>query len=407
MKVENIQTVLGFDGFIIDRITFSEGFVKAFYRRDRRKSMRCPKCGRIMGKNRTITREVYDLPIGSALCVCVQIETAQGKCSACGASKTFMPDGIEENATATRRLQRFVNGLCRSMSPADVSGILPFSDDTIRRWDMKILQEDFGEVNLDNVWHLLIDEKSIGKRHRYETLVLDGETGELLYMNKGKGYDSVKPFFEQMTPEQRENIEIACMDRNASYSKAVKEFCPNAKINYDKFHIVKNLNEAVDQVRREETTKAVQENKPIIKGERYNLLRHRENLHSDQRQSLAELLSLNKSICAAYILKESFRQFWDYTYLKSASKFLARWTMQAVEGGLKPLVRFGQGLLRDKRELLNSLKYGYTNAAMERFNGTVARVIARGFGYRNMNYLFLKLRQQSVKTNNFSSANLR
>ena len=87
MKVENIQTVLGFDGFIIDRITFSEGFVKAFYRRDRRKSMRCPKCGRIMGKNRTITREVYDLPIGSALCVRVQIETAQGKCSACGASK--------------------------------------------------------------------------------------------------------------------------------------------------------------------------------------------------------------------------------------------------------------------------------------------------------------------------------
>ena len=61
----------------------------------------------------------------------------------------------------------------------------------------------------------------------------DGWTpmGELLYMNKGKGDDSVKPFFEQMTPEQRKNIEIACMDRNASYSKAVKEFCPNAEIN--------------------------------------------------------------------------------------------------------------------------------------------------------------------------------
>lgn len=176
------------------------------------------------------------------------------------------------------------------MAPPHVAEILPYSEDTIRRWDMNILKEELGEINLDNVHHLLIDEKSIGKNHRYVTSVLDAETGELLFMEKGKGYESIKPFFEKMTQKQRENIEFACRDRNASYPKAVKEFCPNAVVVYDRFHIVKSLNAAVDQVRREETAKAIRQKKPIIKGERFNLLRHRDKLDKDQRKRLDELL---------------------------------------------------------------------------------------------------------------------
>lgn len=360
-----------------------------------------------MGKNKPIFRKVYDLPIGTALDVVIHIETFQGKCAHCGTSKTFLPVGISEKATATGRLQKYASGLCRWMAPTQVAEMIPYSEDTIRRWDMNILQEEWGQINFDNVRCILIDEKSIGKNHRYVTLVLDAETGELLFMEKGKGYESIKPFFEKMTQKQRENIAFACMDRNASYPKAVKEFCPNAVVVFDKFHIVKNLNEAVDQVRREETAKAIRQKKSIIKGERFNLLRHRDKLNEDQKRSLDELLALNKPICAAYILKESFRELWHYTYIGSASKFLSHWVMQAVEGGLNPLIRFGRGLLRDKSELLASLQFGYTNAAMERFNGTVARIISRGFGYKNLDHLFLKLRQHSINIPNFKSAILR
>jgi transposase len=78
---------------------------------------------------------------------------------------------------------------------------------------------------------------------------------------------------------------------------------------YDKFHIVKNPNDAVDQVRREETAHAEKENKPIIKGERYNILRNSENLKPEQRVRLQELLDLNTNIHNAYILKEAFLDF--------------------------------------------------------------------------------------------------
>ena len=197
------------------------------------------------------------------------------------------------------------------------------------------------------------------------------------------------------------------MDRNGSYPNVVRKYCPNVEIVYDKFHIVKNLNDAVDQVRREETRKAKEKKKPIIKGERYNLLRHSENLKPEQRVNLQTLLDLNENINAACMLKETFRNFWTYSYLGCARKFLS-WRMAlALESGLRPMIKFGTGLLGDVRRLLNILKFGMSNASMERFNATVSRVLARGHGYRDERYLFLKLRQQSFKKQLFQAAIMR
>jgi len=226
-------------------------------------------------------------------------------------------------------------------------------------------------------------------------------------MAKGKSSDSLTPFFEKMPINVRRQVIVACMDRSAAYKSVVQKFCPHAAIVYDKFPIVKNLNEAVDEVRREETRKAERDNKPIVKGERYNILRNRENWKPEQRVSLKALLTLNENINRAYMLKEAFRDFWSYRSLGSARKFLSWWLSVALESELRPLINFGVGVCRDHRELLNVWRWGATNAAMERFNGKVALVIARGHGYRDQRYLFLKLRQQACKYDNFASAILR
>jgi len=194
MNIEGFETLLGFKGFIIDKITFSPVIVQIDLHRDRRRNMTCPHCHRRMAPNKTIRRTVYDLPIGTALCVNINLETTQGKCPHGKQSKTFLPNEVEEKATATKRLKLFASALCQFMTAKEVSNILPFSDDTIRRWDKEILEQQFGEVDLSNVKVLLIDEKSIGAGHNYVTLVLDGETGELLYKAKGKSSDSLTPF---------------------------------------------------------------------------------------------------------------------------------------------------------------------------------------------------------------------
>ena len=115
----------------------------------------------------------------------------------------------------------------------------------------------------------------------------------------------------------------------------------------------------------------------------------------------------NENFNSAYLLKVVFRDFWTYQHFGYARKFLSWWMSLALESGLKPLIRFGQGVCRNWQELVNVLRFKYTNAAMERFNGTVAKVIARGHGYRDQRYLFLKLRQQLIKNTTFQSAILR
>jgi transposase len=407
MKIVGIYKLFGFAGFIIHKVTFSSETVHISMHRNGRLRMPCPHCNRSMTENKKVIRTVQDLPIGTAFCVQITINTKQGQCSHCGHSKTFMPDQVVGKATATKRLKQYASYLCSLMPATDVARILPYSDDTIRRWDKEVLEEQFGQVDLSKVKPILIDEKSIGRWYNYITLVLDAETGELLYMGKGKSADSLKPFFEKMSEDIREQIVTACMDRAAAYKSVVEKFCRFAMIIYDKFHIVKNLNEAVDEVRREETRKAEAEKKPFVKGERYNILRNSENLKPEQRVSLQALLDLNENINSAYMLKEAFRHFWDYQHFGYARKFLSWWMGLALESGLRPMIRFGVGINKDQRELLNVLQFGFTNAAMERFNGTVAKVIARGHGYKDQRYLFLKLRQQAIKKQQFLSAILR
>ena len=310
MQIDGLDKLLGFKGFIIDKITFSPDIVQYHLHRDRRRKMVCPNCCRNMSFNKSITRTVSDLPIGTARCVKITFDTQQGKCS-CGHTKTFLPDEVDEKATATKRLKIYASELCRYMTASEVSHLLPFSDDTIRRWDKEVLEKQLGKVDLSKVQRLLIDEKSIGKHHKYITLVLDAETGELLYLGKGKSSASLSPFFEKMPENIRQNIVIACMDRTAAYKGVVQKFCPNAVIVYDKFHIVKNLNEAVDQVRREETKKVEKEKTPMIKGERYAILWSRENLKPEQRVSLQTLLKLNEHNNAAYMSLQKKENFYN------------------------------------------------------------------------------------------------
>ena len=165
MHIEGFEQLLGFKGFIIDKITYSPEMVQHNIHRDRRRTMVCPHCCRNMSFNKSITRTVFDLPIGTARCVNITFETQQGKCS-CGHTKTFLPDEVDEKATATKRLKRYASALCRFMTASEVSHLLPFSDDTIRRWDKEVLEKQLGKVDLSKVQRLLIDEKSIGKHHQ-------------------------------------------------------------------------------------------------------------------------------------------------------------------------------------------------------------------------------------------------
>lgn len=384
-----------FSGWVIQEIQVTREIAVVKLHRDKRLNIYCPHCIRKAGLNRQVTQAAYDLPLGPVSLVMIQYEALQGYCNHCKNHFTLHPPGIDSYAHATRRLMHYVCRLCRFMPASKIPFFLPISASTARRWDKRILAKHLSKPDLDNLRVVLIDEKSIGARHQYITVVINGETGDVLHLAEGKKKAALESFFQKLSVQQIKNITAFGIDRAGAYKAVIQEYAPDAQIVFDKFHIVSNLNSAVDEVRRSEWRSADKQDKTFIKGQRFNLLRNAHNLKDDQCDKLARLFEENKALFQAYLLKDAFSTLWTYVRPKWASKFLDNWIEWAKETGLKPLIKFAKGVDRDRDEILAWIKHRVTSAKLEAFNATISRIVKRACGYRDLEYLYLKIRQEA------------
>ena len=397
MYVRGIRALFRFAGYVVSSISMTSDLVQVNLRRDGRRRLACPACGATMGSSRTKFQTARDLPLGTALSVLLVYEVVQGHCSACGAWATIHPGGVDDHARATRRLMEFVSRLARHLPLTAVKEVVGIDDATAFRWDLAILKQNLPPPKLDDLRILLIDEKAVRKHHGYVTLVMNGVSGELLYMAEGKKKESLQGFFDPLNKAQKASIVAVGMDRAGAYHDVVQEQLPDAAIVFDKFHLIANYHAVIDEVRRSEGRQASAEQKDVIKGQRYNLFRNPANRTSAQRQSLMNLLHMNRNLATVYLLKDAFKKLWDYQRRGPAGKYLARWVRWAAVSGVEALRHFGRKLLKARNEILNFCKHRITTGPLEGFNNTVSRIIHRACGVRSLDYLFLKLRQESLE----------
>lgn len=397
MYVRGIRSLFRFAGYVVSKISMSSSLVQVNLRRDKRLGLKCPACGGAMHCNRVILQTARDLPLGTALNVLLVYEAVQGRCRSCGGFSTIRPPGIEAHGRATRRLMEFVARCARRLPLAHIQELLPVDDATAFRWDQAVLREKLPPPALDGLRILLIDEKAIHRHHGYVTLVMNGQSGELLYLAQGKKKESLQGFFDQLSAAQKASIAAVGMDRAGAYYQVVKEQLPQADIVFDKFHLIANYHAVIDEVRRQEWHKANAADKHVIKGQRYNLFANPDSRTPEQTQSLKALLKMNRNLNAVHILKDALRELWEYRYPKSAAKYLARWAGWAKHSGIKAVQGFAASLLKVQQEVLNFCRHRITIGPLEAFNNTVARIIHRACGMDNLDYLFMKLRQESLE----------
>lgn len=412
LNVRGLRTMFPFAGYRVDKVIFSEDLVQVNLQPDRRHRLACPECGTTMGCNRTTVHMARDLPMGLARQVLIFYPARQGRCRKCRTVSTIHPGGIDSRRRATDRLMRLATALSVHMPATAVACFLPSSDSTIRRWDKHVLNSILPPPDLDSLRYLMVDEKSIGKGHQYMTIVLNGDTGELLHIAEGKKKESLNRFFETLTEAQKASIQAVCVDRSGAYVACVEEELPDAEIVYDKFHLMMNLNHTVDLVRRQEWNKArktvdgetevqAKERKDkatFIKGQRYNLLRRPENNKPQQQQRLEELLAVNEPLSKAYILLDDFRNTLSQAHVGNARRALRLWITTAMASGLDPIIRFAKGVKKHLRRVINAIRFRLNNGRMEGFNNLVSRVIHKACGLHDPAYLKLKLRHQAIKT---------
>jgi transposase len=233
--------------------------------------------------------------------------------------------------TYSRAFERYGLELSRRMTIKDVAKHLGVGWDVIKEIQKRDLSRRYAKPKLKHLRHIAIDEIAIAKGHRYLTVVLDLETGAVVFVGDGKGADALKPFWRRLRGSRAKIVAVA-MDMSGGYRAAVSAHLPKATIVFDHFHVVKLFNDKLSQLRRDlyrEATEVL--HKEVLKGTRWLLLKDPEDLDEqrDERRRLEEALALNKSLAVAYYMKEDLRRFWDQPGKRFATAFLNDWIKRA------------------------------------------------------------------------------
>lgn len=230
-----------------------------------------------------------------------------------------------------------------------------------------------------------IDEISYCKRHKYATVVYDLDRSCVLWVGQGKGRETIDKFFtEALSKYQKTQIKWASCDMSQAYIGAIEYHCPNAKLVLDRFHIVKALNDAVDQVRKEQWRQADPDERKALKGLRWLLFKHSSNRSKKDSRTLNALRKGNRRIHRAWVLKDEFEQFWDYKATWAAKRFLKRWMTTALKSRLESIRKFVKTLKKHMSRIITFIECRLTNAVAEGLNRIIKIVKNRASGFRSL-----------------------
>lgn len=360
----------------------------------RRKKLLCPHCKSLMKRHSTHKTWIRDLPVcNEPVHICLWCPV--GWCHKCRKYITLRPAEVHPSARMTWRMMRFITWLSISCSESMIAAMMKISRSTVHRAiDFMLSYADKAyPIKLDNRRRLIIDEKSIGPHHHYITIVIDGDTGELLYMAKGRAEASLSPFFEKMNVHQRNSVEVVSIDRSNAYKKALEEHLPHAAITFDPFHIVKNAGDALSKVRTQQWHAVPKGEKRFIKSSRCILLKDPKKLNDNEQIRLEKLRELNAPINDAYILKEQLRSIYKTAKDEDeAQPLLELWLQMADESGLKPFVDLAKGMRDVLGHILNFFRYRLSSGKIESLNSRIATLLYKMKGVGNTMSLYLRLR---------------
>jgi transposase len=290
----------------------------------------------------------------------------------------------------THRLEAFVNDLRGLMTVSDLAAVTGLSWDTVKHLVKHALEKDYGHPRLKDLRYLSIDEIYLGRDKKYRTLVIDLESGRIVYVAKGKGAEALRKFWRALRLSKAQ-IAAVTMDMSAAYWAAVAENLPDAAVVFDRFHIVKLVNEKLDDLRRALVREATGLMKQTVKGIRYLLLTRRENVGPDQLPRLEAALKTNEPLNLGYLLKEALGLLWMQRSRQDMADYLKEWCQWARDTGIRQMQQLAKTLTLHARGILNWWEHRISNGRMEGINNKIKTLLRQTYGLRDERYFTLKL----------------
>jgi transposase len=348
-----------------------------------RRLLRCGVCRQRCRKVHSVrkAREWRDLAMRK-LPLKLRYRPRRVACPRCGLRVEDFP-WAEPWARVTTALSNAVARLARELSWQGTARQYGLNWKSVATIVKRAVQYGLRHRKRPSVHVIGIDEVSRRKGQVYLTVVYDLERRVLLWVGEERTEEAVRRFFtEEMGRRRCQTLQVVCMDMWAPYANLVRKYATNAQILFDRFHIVKHLNDAVDAVRRDLWRRLTYKERVPFKGTRWLLLKNPWNLTSNQQERLSTLVQWNTPLVRAWYLKEAFQLFWTYKQPWRAEQHLIKWINSAMRSKLEPFKKFAQMLRSHLDGVLPWTKIRVSNGAIEGMNNKIKSISHRSFGFR-------------------------
>lgn len=382
---------LGVERAVMENLRWVDGPVQSLevhVRLLKKDERRCPECGRRCG--------LYDQGAGPRQWRTVDVGLSPAYVVSSGARIRCPKHGVAPqrvpwarcNSRFTRVFEDRLAWLAVRTDKTTLSSLLNIAWRTVGRILTRVSQSMKGIRDpLDGVTRIGIDEVSYRKGHRYLTVVVDHDTGKLLWASPGKDEATLRKFFDDLGPERSARIRFVSADASAAFGNVVRERCPSAKLCLDPFHVVQWATKALDAVRRAVWNglrkSGQKERAKSLKGSRWALWKNYGDLTPEQRATLKDIERDNQPLFRAYLLKEELRSVFQEPAPVLAKQTLDDWLSWASRSRLKPFVKLARSIRRHRTAIDDAIDYGLSNARVEAANTKLRLLTRLAFGFHS------------------------
>ena len=389
-----IERLLGLPEVEVESSYFETNGVLIIQVKSRWEIAVCPDCG-------TISQEpcgygephrIRDLSIFGQVCYLL-LRGHRFKCESCQGTFTERLSWVGHKRRYTYRYEAYIYQLCQKCDFTAVAVLEGLSFDIVQGSFERQAQEAL-TGGAERLFRCLnIDEISNKKGHQEYLLVISSaDLGCVLDVLPNRKQDTLEKWFEQLNESQKTHLQEVCIDMWKPYLQAVlAKLPPHVKVTIDRFHVVKNLHEAINKTRRTIQRQADEATQQVLKGCRWIVLKRRENLSHKERKRLPQLYDASPELQLCHDLKDEFRAIFDLQNRQEAEAWLEDWVISVEGSGFKPLQKFVQTLRNWWPYIMNYFDHRHSNGFAEGLNNKLKMLKRRAFGFLNFDHFRLRI----------------
>ena len=377
-----LNKLLRLPGLWIRGLRFEDGaLILALRRRFQR--LTCPVCGtQVQGRFEQKTRRWRHLALWG-LPVYLEGPIRRLRCPTCQSVRTERVPWARPGSDFTAPFEDVVGFLAQRLDKTAVAELTGVSWVTVGRIAERLVAEKLNARRFEGLRRIGVDEIAYRRHHKYLTVVVNHDTGHVVWAAEGKSSETLDAFFRELGPERLAAIEIVTMDLSAAYQKAVREALPGADIVFDKFHVAQLAQKALDEVRRELVRQLAPEQRSTLKKTRWPLLRRPDTAPAEDEAKLSEIQKHNAPLYRGYLLKESLLELLDAPNREQAEGEAAAWLSWASRSRLRSFVRLGRTVREHLDGILRAVETRLSNARLEGTNNKIRLLSHRAYGFHS------------------------